>query len=62
MSDSEEFKLKYSTAKKEEVTRQITTTLEELEQAYNSTMASWETIKNVVAWKPLPTPYVESEE
>ena len=46
MSVSEEFKLKYSTAKKEEVTRQITTTLEELEQAYNSTMASWETIKN----------------
>jgi hypothetical protein len=23
---------------------------------------SWETIKNVVAWKELPTPYVESEE
>ena len=23
---------------------------------------SWEKIKNVVAWKPLPTPYVESED
>lgn len=23
---------------------------------------SWETIKNVVAWKALPTPYVESED
>lgn len=42
---SEEFTLKYSSAKKDEVTKEISTTLEELEGYYKKVMESWETIK-----------------
>ena len=41
----ENFSLKYSSAKKEEVTREIQSTLDELEEAYKSAIDSWETIK-----------------
>ena len=46
MADIENFNLKYSTAKKEDVTRKIKETLAELKDDYNSAINSWETIKS----------------
>ena len=52
MAEIENFNLKYSTANKNEITKEISNTLVELKNDYESAIESWETIKNKFTLDP----------